>query len=106
MNQNQRSVKRKPCDGKSSVEFKPADSQMSYQFKLRDFSSGGMGILVGKNSQSLNFLNVGDVLDMKYYANDELATEASLFKTKISHISAPEQVRHQNHVVIGLQIID
>ncbi|MEA2060847.1 MAG: PilZ domain-containing protein [Thermodesulfobacteriota bacterium] len=105
MNQNQRSVKREPCDGKSSVEFKPAKSQISYQFKLRDFSSGGMGILVGKNSQSLNFLNVGDVLDMKYYSN-EIAAEASFLKTKISHISAPEQVRHQNHVVIGLQILD
>ena len=42
-----------------SVEFQLQETGNVYQFKLRDMSSKGLGILVGKDSAVLKHLKVG-----------------------------------------------
>ena len=105
MIQNKRAKIRNIGGKDASVEFKPANASIAYQFKLRDYSSKGIGILVKEESKVLKLLNVGDELEMKYYPGEGTSIPVFL-KTQIHHISPPEQGKHQNHLIIGLYILD
>jgi len=85
--------------------MQPATSEMAYLFKLRDFSKTGLGILVKENSDILKQINIGDILEMKYYPFEE-KSQPRLLKTQIRHISMPESGKHKKHMVVGLYIME
>ncbi len=88
-----------------SVEFVPGNNELTYQFKLKDFSSKGFGILVRKDSKVLKRVKTGDILTMKYHP--EMATVAPVsHQTQIKHISEPEPGKHQDHMLVGLLIME
>ena len=102
---NLREEIREEAQESSSVEFIPDGNEISYHFKLRDFSKKGFGIIVRKDSKVLKHIQKGDVLEMKYHP--EKATPSPvLHKTQIRHISEPEPGKHENHMLVGLLIID
>ncbi len=91
------------CHG--SVEFVPGNNELTYHFKLKDFSSKGFGILVRKDSKVLKRLKAGDILMMNYHP--EMATvEPVSHQTQIKHISEPEPGKHQDHMLVGLMIVE
>ena len=87
-----------------SVEFLLKATGNVHQFKLRDISSHGLAILLREDSEVLQFLEVGQELDMQY--NPPRGVEpAEVFKTRIRHITSKAQGAPDRHVVIGLEII-
>ncbi len=95
---------RSPVDEYSSVEFSISDLLYRYQFKIVDVSPSGMSILVKEDSAVLEYLKVGDVLDMKYYPVNRSKAPESL-KTEIKHITKDDEGRFRGHYFIGLSIL-
>ncbi len=78
-----------------------------YQFKLRNISESGMCILVSEKSEIMNYLEIGDALNIKYCPSDTAYPEKNM-KTKIKHITyVPKQGAPENgHYYIGLFIME
>jgi len=89
----------------ASVEFIPGNHSMAYHFKLRDFSAKGLGIIVRKDSKVLQHIKKGDILDMRYYPSEGTANPVS-HRTQIKHISDPDPGKHQDHMLVGLLILE
>lgn len=101
----QRSESRKKIDKYFRVEFSKSELTHFYNFKLRDISSKGMCILVKEGSDVLKSLKVGDILDMKYYTEED-SSQSNQLKTKIKHITNDDQGRFKGHCLVGLSIIE
>jgi hypothetical protein len=63
-----------------------------------------MCLLVKTDSDILSNLEIGKVLDMKYYP-DDLSQKPVVLKTKIVHITLEGQGRFKDHYLIGLAIL-
>ena len=100
-----RSESRKMIDKYFRVEFSKSGLTHFYNFKLRDISSKGMCILVKEGSDVLKSLKVGDILDMKYYT-EEQSSPPNQVKTKIEYITKDEHGRFKGHCLVGLSIIE
>jgi hypothetical protein len=100
-----RSEPRHISDKYYSVEFKTTGLYLVHQFKIWDMSSKGMCILVKKDSDLLNTLKVGKVLNMKYYSTDSSEPPENL-KTEIRHITKHDEGRFQGHYSVGISILE
>ncbi len=89
----------------ASVEFKPGKNELVHHFKLKDFSSEGFGILVRKDSKVLKHINPGNVLTMMYHSN-RAQNNPVTHHTEIKHISEPTPGTYQDHLVVGLLILE
>jgi hypothetical protein len=98
-----RSEVRTLVDKYFSVEFSKKGLDNLYQFKIWNISSKGVCILVREDSDIMNHLAVGDILDMKYYPVEE-SSPVEHSKTEITHITKDEQGRFRGHFLIGLTI--
>lgn len=96
-----RSELRAEAEKYHSVEFKVTALGFLYQFKLWNMSSKGMCLLVREDSGVLKYLEVGNVLDMKYYTTD-FSTPPERLKTQIKHITKEDQGRFKGHYLVGL----
>lgn len=101
--QEKRSEPRDILDRYYSVEFRLKETASVYQFKLRDMASNGLGILVNKDSEVLQYLKAGDTLDMKYTPPESAGLAESL-KTQIIHITQKNEDPFKGHFLIGLLI--
>ena len=99
-----RSESREITDKYYSVEFKMTGIYLVHQFKIWDMSSKGMCILVKEDSDLLDSLKVGKVLNMKYYSADS-SEPTEYLKTEIRHITKHEEGRFQGHYSIGISIL-
>jgi len=88
-----------------SVEFKVQEQGNLYQFKIWNMSAKGMCLLVRDDSEILSDLDVGRVLDMKYYTTD-FSQPAEALKTEIKHITREDEGRFKGHVLVGLFVLD
>lgn len=104
-NQNLRSEIREAASEFASFEFKSSTADLSYVFKLRDFSSYGLGLLVKKNSDFLNHIRAEDILIGKYHKGSA-ATEPQYIKVQVRQISAPVNGKPENHMVVGLLVLE
>lgn len=77
-----RSEPRLRADQYCSVEFSISKDEPNYLFEIRDMSSSGLCIIVKEGSAVLNYLKVGDTIDMTYY-NPEKANKTVLIKAEI-----------------------
>ena len=87
-----------------SVEFRVSETGALYQFKIWNMSSKGLCLLVREDSEILNDLEVGTVLNMKYYTTDFSQPPEEL-KTEIKHITKEPEGRFQGHFFVGLRVI-
>ncbi len=101
--EQQRSEPRKPIDEFYRVEISKTGLEYTYQFKIWNMSQHGMCILIKEDSDILNYLEVGDILDMKYFKN-EPAHQEELLKTEIKHITKDDQGLFKEHYLVGLSI--
>lgn len=100
-----RSEPRKIVDKYYSVEFSMQDLDCAYQFKIWNMSSKGVCVVVKEDSDLLNHVKVGQVLDLKYSATDSSHPVENL-KTEIKHISKDEEGRFKGLYLIGLSILE
>ena len=92
------------CCDYYSVEFSLNGPKLIYQSKLWSSSPESMFALVKEDSDILNWIQAGDVLDMKYYSDDQ-ACPIKTFNTKIQYITRDENGRFKGHYLIGLTIL-
>jgi outer membrane receptor for Fe3+-dicitrate len=88
-----------------SVELSIPDAGLIYQFRIWNLSSRGICIVVKKDSDLLEHLKVGNILNMKYYPTDS-SCPTEYLKTQIKHITKDKQGRFRNHVLVGLFILE
>ena len=84
-----------------SVQFSKPELEAVYQFKIRNISKKGMCILVREDSDVMNHLQVGDILDMQFHPLDK-THPIDLSKTEIKHITKDDLGRFKGHFWIGL----
>jgi hypothetical protein len=99
-----RTKPRKPADEYHSVSFQPKVPGPLYQFKIWNISDQGLCILVKKDFDVLNYLQVGDVMDMTYYPKKPGGTIDPI-KTKIAHITPKDTGKFEGHLLVGLSLI-
>ena len=93
-----------PYDDFYSVEFSVNGIQLLYQSKLRNSSTPPMFTLIKEDSDILNRIAVGDVLNMKYYSTD-VQSPTRNYDTEIVYISRDRDGRFKGHYLIGLAIL-
>ncbi|RJQ58579.1 MAG: hypothetical protein C4530_10450 [Desulfobacteraceae bacterium] len=98
-----------PLDRFYSVEFSIHGLNLLYQSRIwmgRAWSNAAasMFALVKENSNILDWLQVGDVLNMKYYSNDSMCPTRN-FDTKIEYITRDQNGRFKGHYLVGLEIL-
>ncbi len=102
---SRRSEPRSIVDQYFSLELLISDLvPIAYQFKIRDISPSGMGFLVKEDSDLLQHLKLGDVINMKYNPV-ESSEQPKQLKTEIKHITQDEQGRFKGHYLVGLSIL-
>ena len=98
-----RTEQRSPADRYYSVQFTVAGLKPQYQFKTWNISEKGLCILIREDSEVLNHLRAGDVLQMTYYVNDPQGALENL-RTRIQHITLNDSGRFKGHYLVGLSI--
>jgi hypothetical protein len=86
-----------------SAEFRLKTSSCLFQSKIWNVSARGMCLLVKEDSEVLENLEVGKVLEVTYYPQD-LSQPTETRMTRIAHITRESQGRFKNHALIGLLI--
>ena len=100
-----RSEPRSIIDQYYSVEFSLSGCSFVYQFKIWNISTKGMCVLVKEDSDLLNHVKVGDILNLKYYPDDS-SQPGELLETEIKHITKDEQGRFKGVYLVGLSILE
>lgn len=99
-----RSKPRTTIDEFYRVEISKTGLDYAYHFKIWNISKHGICILVKDDSELLNHLKVGDILDLKYF-KDAPAKQEKLLKTVIKHITKDDQGLFKGHYLVGLSMI-
>ncbi len=107
MNQlyEKRAEKRENVNQYFSVEISVSSSAQIYQFKIWDISSQGLCLVVRQDSHLMKYLDVGKILNMKYYRPDT-TVPAEFLKTQIAHITKCDHGPFTGHFLVGLSILD
>ena len=100
-----RSEPRSIIDQYYSVEFSLSGCSFVYQFRIWNISSKGICVLVKEDSDLLNHVKVGDILNLKYYPADS-SQPGELLETEIKHITKDEQGRFKGVYLVRLSILE
>jgi hypothetical protein len=95
----------KQADQYYSVEFAIRGCDFVYQFKIWDISLKEKRVLVKEDSNLLNYLKVGDILNLKYYTTD-LSSPIEYLKTQIRDIRKGDKGRFKGLYLVGLSIVE
>ena len=93
---------RQPSTKFHSVEMKLGALPI-YLFKLKDVSENGACFMVKEGSAILEHLHVGQILNMRYHAQDEKEPSV-IFKSEIKHISKALEKPYIGHYLVGIMI--
>ena len=88
-----------------SVEFSISGSPFVYQFKVLDITLNEKCVLVKEDSDFLNHLKAGDILDLKYYSAD-VSHPIEYLKTEIKHIGKDDRGRFKGLYLVRLSIVE
>ena len=99
-----RSEIRENSEKMQSLELKLPNLPI-YVFKVKDTSSNGICFLVKGDSDILNHIQVGQVLNMRCHAEDITKT-SEVFISEIKHITKIDKGPYGNHQIVGLMILE
>ena len=99
-----RSEIRENLEQMQSLELKLPNLPI-YVFKVKDTSSNGICFLVKGDSDILNHIQVGQILNMRCNAED-LTKPSEVLISEIKHITKMEKGSHENHQLVGLMILE
>ena len=88
-----------------SVEFSVIGCAFVYQFKIWDISLKEKRVVVTQDSDLLNYLEVGDILNLKYYTTDFLSPVARL-RTEIRQINKGDKRGSKGVCLVDLSILE
>jgi hypothetical protein len=86
------------------VEIKLVGQPM-YQLRVRDISEKGAGLLVKDDSEFLNLIEVGQVVEADFISPTG-KMPAGLYKVEIRHITKHAKGKLRGHRLVGVSIIE
>ena len=101
---DRRSEPREPSNKFHSVEMKLASLPI-YLFKLKDISANGTCFLVKEGSAILKHLKVGQILIMRYHAEDE-TEPTEVFRSEIKYIKNNLEGPLKGHYSVGIMLLE
>ena len=110
MNENESSSERRSEDRLfdnryHSVQIKKPEFELAYHFRIRNISAKGMCILVRQDSKIMEYLHIGDILDMQFYPLKQ-SDPIENSKVEIKHISKDDDGRFRGHYLVGLNKLE
>lgn len=99
-----RAETRQTLEKMQSVELKLPNLPI-YAFKLKDTSSNGICFLVKADSDILNHIQQGQILDLKYHTEDT-TKPSEAFTSEIKHITKMDKGPYKDHRLVGLMILE
>ena len=87
-----------------SVEFSFDDSADIYQFRIWGVDSTPLSILIKQDSTIISRLQVGQVLNTRYYSNNS-SYPSECMKTVVQHITKKDKGRLKGHYLAELEIL-
>lgn len=92
------------ADGHLRAEIKISRNDLGYQFKLQQIDEQQGCFFINENSAVLNILNVGTVLDMKYWTAEKIRL-VKYVRAKIKNITRQNHEPFKGHYKVGLSIL-
>jgi hypothetical protein len=99
-----RSEIRENLEEMQSLELKLPNLPI-YVFKVKDTSSNGICFLVKGDSDILNHIQVGQILNMRCH-DEDFTTPSKVLISEIKHITKIEKGSYGNHQLVGLKILE
>ena len=91
-------------DGHLRAEIKISRDGLGYQFKLREIDDNQGCFFVSENSSVLKILDIGSVLDMKYWTADKTRM-VKYVTAEIKGIARQSHEPFKGHYKVGLSIL-
>jgi hypothetical protein len=85
-----------------SLELKLPDLPI-YVFKVKDTSPNGICFLVKADSDVLNHIQEGQILNLRYHTEDT-KKPSEVFTSEIKHITQMDKGPYKDHRLVGLMI--
>ena len=99
-----RAETRETLEKMQSVEIKLPNLPI-YVFKVKDTSPSGIRFLVKADSDILNHIKEGQILDLKYHTEDTTKSPEA-FSSEIKHITKMDKGPYKDHRLVGLTILE
>ena len=99
-----RSELRKNDEPMRNVELK-LPSLPIYLFKVKDTSQNGFCLLVKEDSNILDHIHVGQILNIRSYSKDKMEP-SEIFLSEIKHITKKDNGPYTGHHLVGLMILE
>ena len=99
-----RAETRETLDKMQRLELK-LPSLPIYVFKVKDTSQNGLCFLVKADSDILNHIKEGQILDLKYHSEDT-TNPSEVFTSEIKHITKMDKGPYKDHQLVGLKILE
>ncbi|MGD8301066.1 MAG: hypothetical protein PVI55_01525 [Desulfobacterales bacterium] len=91
-------------DGHLRAEIKISRNDLGYQFKLQEIDDHQGCFFINENSAVLNILDVGTVLDMKYWTAEKIRL-VKYVRAQIKNITRQTHEPFKGHYKVGLSIL-
>jgi hypothetical protein len=91
-------------DSHLRAEIKISSDDLGYQFKLRQIDDNKGCFFVNKNSSVLKLLDIGSVMDMKYWTADK-TRRIKYVRAEINSITKQNHEPFKEHYKISLSIL-
>ena len=91
-------------DSHLRAEIKISRNDLGYQFKLQEIDEHHGCFFVSENSAVLNILDVGSVLDMKYWTAEKIRL-VKYVRAQIKNITRQNHEPFKGHYKVGLSIL-
>ncbi|MGD8991622.1 MAG: hypothetical protein PVI00_09245 [Desulfobacterales bacterium] len=92
------------ADGHLRAEIRISRNDLGYQFKLQEINDHQGSFFINKNSAVLNILDVGAVLDMKYWTAEKIRL-VKYVRAQIQDITRQKHEPFKGHYKVGLSIL-
>ena len=92
------------ADGHLRAEIKISRNDLGYQFKLQEIDDHQGCFFINENSAVLNILDVGTVLDMKYWTAEKIRL-VKYVRAQIKNITRQKHKPFKGHYKVGLSIL-
>ena len=91
-------------DSHLRAEIKISSDDLGYQFRLRHIDDNQGCFFVSKNSSVLKLLDIGSVMDMKYWTADR-TRRIKYVRAEINNISKQNHEPFKGHYKVSLSIL-
>ena len=92
------------ADGHLRAEIRISRNDLGYQFKLQEINDRQGCFFINENSAVLNILDVGTVLDMKYWTAEKIRL-VKYVRAQIKNITRQKVEPFKGHYKVGLSIL-